>query len=132
MNKKLTVGLLFIIAFSVYGFFAFKENINPYTDFSGAESAWGDVQVKGTWEQNLTSNYDINSHVFTFFLKDEKGNVKQVEFKGAKPNNFEHATSVVVKGRMEGDKFVSEKILVKCPSKYQSEQADGGVEYIKS
>lgn len=132
MNKKLSVGILFIAAFSIYGFFAFKENINPYTDFDGAKQAKTEVQVKGTWEKDLTSNYDITSHVFNFYLKDEKGNVKQVQFKGAKPNNFEHATSVVVKGKMDGDVFVSEKILVKCPSKYQSEQADGGVEYTNS
>ncbi len=131
MNKKLIVGISFIALFSIYGFFAFKENINPYMNFVEAKDAWGEVQIKGTWEKDLASNYDLNSHIFEFFLKDEKGTVKKVMFKGAKPNNFEHATSVVVKGKLDGDVFVSEKILVKCPSKYQSEQADG-VGYIKS
>lgn len=124
MNKKLLFGIFFIALFTIYGIFAFQGNVNPYTDFTGAQKAWGDVQIKGTWDQNQDSNYDTKNHIFSFYLTDEKGQTKKVEFAGSKPNNFEHATSVVVKGKLEGDIFVSDRILVKCPSKYQSEQAD--------
>jgi cytochrome c-type biogenesis protein CcmE len=42
-----------------------------------------------------------------------------------KPGNFEQATSVVLKGKTEGDRFVADQMLVKCPSKYQGD----GTEY---
>lgn len=125
MNKKLLAGGLFIIAFAVYGIFAFKENVNPYTNFKGAETAWGAVQIKGVWDQSKESSYSVEDHTFTFWLKDETGEIRQVLFHGSKPNNFEHATSIVVKGNFENQVFTSDRILVKCPSKYQSEQADG-------
>ncbi|NUQ82062.1 MAG: cytochrome c maturation protein CcmE [Bacteroidetes bacterium] len=125
MNKKLVAGLALIVAFTVYGVYAFRENVNPYTDFTGAETSWGKVQIKGTWDQNRESDYNSETNTFTFWLTDESGKSCQVIFSGAKPNNFEHATSVVVRGSLDGTVFRSDRILVKCPSKYQSEQADG-------
>ncbi|MCK6602377.1 MAG: cytochrome c maturation protein CcmE [Bacteroidetes bacterium] len=125
MNKKLLAGGLFILAFTVYGIFAFRENVNPYTNFKGAETAWGAVQIKGVWDQSKENFYSAEQNTFIFWLTDESGETRRVTFHGAKPNNFEHATSVVVKGSFENGEFNSDRILVKCPSKYQSEQADG-------
>jgi len=40
---------------------------------------------------------------------------------GPKPNNFDIATSVVIKGKMTGDFFHATEILTKCPSKYEGQ-----------
>jgi cytochrome c-type biogenesis protein CcmE len=35
-----------------------------------------------------------------------------------KPANFEEAEKLVIEGSTQGDVFVADKILTKCPSKY--------------
>jgi len=55
------------------------------------------------------------------------GVVRQVVYPNPKPANFEDAEQVVVNGRMEGDVFVAEHILVKCPSKYNDERGLEGM-----
>jgi cytochrome c-type biogenesis protein CcmE len=58
---------------------------------------------------------------FTFTMKDAAGLSLKVRYEGAKPLNFEHAANVVALGSYNaGEKrFEAEKLLVKCPSKYQ-------------
>jgi cytochrome c-type biogenesis protein CcmE len=55
-------------------------------------------------------------------MKDENGLIRQVHYPNPKPANFEDAEQVVVEGQMEGDVFVAEHILIKCPSKYNDER----------
>ncbi len=45
----------------------------------------------------------------------------RIRYRGVKPGNFEDAISIVAIGRYdEGSKeFAADKLLVKCPSKYQ-------------
>ena len=52
-------------------------------------------------------------------MKDEIGEVIQVEYQGARPNNFDIAESIVVKGLFEDKQFIANEILTKCPSKYE-------------
>ena len=54
-------------------------------------------------------------------LKDEKGEVLTVEYRGVIPGNFDQATSIVAIGRYDDGRFRAEQLLVKCPSKYQAE-----------
>ena len=44
-----------------------------------------------------------------------------MRYHGVKPANFEDAISIVAIGHYESgrDEFVANKLLVKCPSKYQ-------------
>jgi len=48
----------------------------------------------------------------------------KVVFEGAKPNNFELADKIVVKGKFDGDHFHASQILTKCPSKYEGKEED--------
>jgi len=43
----------------------------------------------------------------------------RVAYKGLKPGNFHDATQVVAIGRFHRGTLEAEKLLVKCPSKYQ-------------
>ena len=72
--------------------------------------------------------YDPAANRFSFWMADEQGAVRQVVYPNPKPANFEDAEQVVVNGRVEGDVFVAEHILVKCPSKYNDERGLEGVE----
>ena len=60
---------------------------------------------------------------YSFELSDENNNILYVVHNGVKPQNFEHTEKVVVLGKFSSDKktFEADKVLVKCPSKYQKE-----------
>ncbi|MEK7257335.1 MAG: cytochrome c maturation protein CcmE, partial [Bacteroidota bacterium] len=64
---------------------------------------------------------------FTFFIKDGEGEERKIVLNAAKPKDFEMSEQIVVTGKMQGDEFVANEILLKCPSKYKDEEV-----YIKS
>jgi len=39
---------------------------------------------------------------------------------GGKPNNFEVADAIVVKGKVKDGTFMASEVLTKCPSKYEA------------
>ena len=45
-----------------------------------------------------------------------------VRYKGVKPDNFDEAYHVVAIGKYTGDAFAADKLLIKCPSKYEAEK----------
>jgi cytochrome c-type biogenesis protein CcmE len=57
----------------------------------------------------------------SFRLRDTRGEVLPVEYRGVIPGNFDQATSIVAIGHYQDGKFDAEQLLVKCPSKYQAE-----------
>ncbi|OGO40603.1 MAG: hypothetical protein A2Z03_03980 [Chloroflexi bacterium RBG_16_56_8] len=67
--------------------------------------------------------FDDKTLILKFNLKDENY-VLPVVYKGVKPDTFEQGESVVAEGRLGADGvFQANTILVKCPSKYESEVA---------
>ncbi len=70
-----------------------------------------------------TISFDDKTLILRFNLKD--GNfVLPVVYKGVKPDTFEQGESVVVEGHLGKDGvFQASTILVKCPSKYESQPA---------
>jgi cytochrome c-type biogenesis protein CcmE len=52
-------------------------------------------------------------------MKDDNNDQMKVVLDGAKPNNFEIANAIVVKGRYEDGVFHASECLTKCPSKYE-------------
>jgi cytochrome c-type biogenesis protein CcmE len=47
-----------------------------------------------------------------------------VVYRGIKPANFRDALSIVAIGRYESGALHAEKLLVKCPSKYQGQETE--------
>jgi len=58
---------------------------------------------------------------FKFELVDENGMKQQVLFAEPIPTDFTRSEQVVIVGAYQGEKFVADKILLKCPSKYQED-----------
>lgn len=56
---------------------------------------------------------------FSFEMVDQNGKEQKVEYNQPMPPDFTRSEKVVVVGRYSGDVFKAEKILLKCPSKYQ-------------
>ena len=56
---------------------------------------------------------------FSFLMVDENGKDQRVQYNEPMPTDFTKSEKVVVVGRYRDDTFVADKILLKCPSKYQ-------------
>jgi cytochrome c-type biogenesis protein CcmE len=56
---------------------------------------------------------------FSFILVDDAGKEQKVYYNEPMPPDFTRSEKVVVIGHYQADIFIAEKILLKCPSKYQ-------------
>jgi cytochrome c-type biogenesis protein CcmE len=120
-NRLYMFGAVLLLAFAGFSFSAFKDSMTPYVSYERAREGDRIVQVAGALEKGSSSYLDTNESLY-FTLQDPKSReTLRVRYKGLKPANFEEAISIVAIGRYdEGAKeFEAEKLLVKCPSKYQ-------------
>ena len=120
MNLKMIVAIVLLAVAAGVGASSFKRTMTPYISFREARTASGLVQVNG---KLADKDYVLKpaEQFLRFKLRDEKGDVMPVEYRGVIPGNFDQAVSVVAIGKFEGDHFEAQQLLVKCPSKYQAE-----------
>ncbi len=119
MNAKVIAALVLLAVAAAFGAGSFKKSMTPYVSFSDARRASGMVQVNGVLADR---NYVLkkNEQYLEFKLRDSRGEVMDVEYRGVVPGNFDQATSIVAIGRYANDRFQADQLLVKCPSKYQT------------
>jgi cytochrome c-type biogenesis protein CcmE len=118
MRPKTLFGFAFLALFAFLVVSSFGEQVAGYEAFAEAAENGRTAHVVGTWLEDRPTTYDPATNRFSFWMEDQEGNVRQVVYPNPKPANFEDAEQVVVNGRMDGDVFAAEHILVKCPSKY--------------
>ena len=128
MKKAYIAGALVLVGFLALGLTTFSRSMNPYVSFTEAKAAHRTVQVMGALEKG-TSRYDAATKTLLFDMVEEKSHEKiAVAYRDVKPANFEDAVSIVAIGRYEpvaaGGVFTAEKLLVKCPSKYQGQEIE--------
>lgn len=130
------IGLV-VIAIAVAILVSTGTEASTYVDFGVAEEmakegAKEQVHVVGKLNKNaegkiqdLVYNPALDANHLEFSLTDNKGRTQRVVYNAPKPQDMERSEQVVIIGNMEGQVFKCEKILLKCPSKYQ----DGKVEF---
>jgi len=119
MKAKIIIGGIVVVIGIILGAMNFFESNVEYADFASAERTQKKVQVKGEWVKEQPSSFDADRVKFSFYMKDDANRVAKVVLDGAKPNNFELATSVVAKGKFVNGEFHASEVLTKCPSKYE-------------
>lgn len=118
MKKGYLIAIALAIAFVGLGLTAFQKTLTPYLQFDEARKATGVVQVMGALDKE-SDRYDTANQVLSFDLLDTKGGRMRVAYRGTRPGNFKDAVSIVAIGRFQNGQIEAEKLLVKCPSKYQ-------------
>lgn len=123
MKRKWTylLGAALLVAFAGFSLASFKEALTPYVSYDEARAAGRTVQVAGALAAGSAA-YDGDGGYLRFTLLDEEdGGELPVRYEGLKPANFEEAISIVAIGRYDeaSGEFHANKLLVKCPSKYQ-------------
>jgi cytochrome c-type biogenesis protein CcmE len=121
MKLKIIIAAVVVVAALIFGAMSFVETNVEYTDFQSAMNSRKKVQVKGEWVREKVSAFNAGTSQFSFFMKDDNGRELKVIYDGAKPNNFELANAVVVKGKYQDGVFHASDILTKCPSKYEAD-----------
>lgn len=115
------LGGLLLVAFVGFAFSSFSSALTPYVDYGQARQVDRTVQVAGGLVQG-SSSWSESEEALWFTLEDPASKqTLRVRYHGVKPGNFEDAVSIVAIGRWSAadEALRAEKLLVKCPSKYQ-------------
>lgn len=123
MKKSHVIAVVMALAFVGLGLTAFQKTLTPYLGFDEARKAKGLVQVMGALDKE-SDRYDTANQELSFDLLDDKGGRIRIAYKGTKPANFKDAVSIVAIGRFASGRIEAEKLLVKCPSKYQGAEVE--------
>lgn len=120
-RKILLIALL--LAFVAYAGWSFADSVTPYVGIQEAKAATSSsVQVKGILAKDAPAPR-MEGKDFVFTLQDEEtGEELLVRYHGTKPDQFDEAHHIVAIGRMQGESFSSDKLLIKCPSKYEQQK----------
>lgn len=135
---KLThiIGIIVIVV-AIVVIVSTTKDVSTYVTFKEATALATDgkstkVHVVGTLQKDpaghiLGMDYrpEVDPNRFVFQLVDRNNEVKTVVYDNPKPQDFERSEQVVVIGNMQDGQFVAEKILMKCPSKYQENGIKG-------
>jgi cytochrome c-type biogenesis protein CcmE len=124
MKRAYWAGAILVLGFLALGLSTFSRSMTQYVSFQEAKASPRTVQVMGALEKG-TSQYDTASKTLHFTLHEANTNdTIPVSYTDVKPANFEDAVSIVAIGRFKDGVFTAEKLLVKCPSKYQGEEVE--------
>nr|MBN2278866.1 cytochrome c maturation protein CcmE [candidate division Zixibacteria bacterium] len=132
MKAKYIIGSIIIVVFVIWGASAFLKTTIKYVTFAEAREATRTVQVAGRIDFNDV-HFDAEKNRLEFSIIELKNDSEKIPermkvvYGGIVPGNFDQATSVLVIGKPGNGVFEAEKLLVKCPSKYQglAEQSQG-------
>jgi cytochrome c-type biogenesis protein CcmE len=122
--KPIHIVALLVLAGGVAALTMQAKDVSTYATFTDAKEASAKVKVAGKLIKDKPMVYDpvANPNLFTFYLKDTNGKEVLVNLLKPKPQDFELSEQVVVTGNMQGDAFVANEVLMKCPSKYKDEE----------
>lgn len=98
----------------------FVSNASPYVTVNEIDGQRQNVHVVGKIVPNTLKQNSLAREV-TFNLQDDSGMVP-VRYVGPPQSNLTHANQVVVIGTKKEGVFEANQMLVKCPSKYESEK----------
>ncbi len=130
--KKSHILIIIIIAVGIGIIMTTADDASTYVTFDQAyqlasNGSKTSIHVVGELKK------DFSGHVvgivqgsdrvsFSFIMIDENKKEQLVVYNEPMPQDFTRSEKVVVIGSYQDDTFVAEKILLKCPSKYQEQK----------
>ena len=106
------------------GVTAFQKTLTPYLSFDEARKSRGVVQVMGALDKS-SDRYDTgDAGALLQTSSTSTAATMPVVYRGIQPGNFKDAISIVAIGRYQNGRVEAEKLLVKCPSKYQGAEVE--------
>jgi len=119
--KKIHILSIIVIAVSIGALIATLGNTSKYSDFTEAtQNPETEYHVVGKLNKEKPREYNvkINKDIATFYMFDNNGIERKVVLHDVLKKEIENAEQIVIIGKMEGQEFHANEILMKCPSKY--------------
>jgi cytochrome c-type biogenesis protein CcmE len=70
---------------------------------------------------------EVDPNMFKFVLIDNNKEEQTVIYHNPKPQDFDRSEQIVIIGNVQKDIFVADKILMKCPSKYEDKELKANI-----
>ena len=121
-NKYMFGGAIIVVFLAIMIYLFTQTNVSYEQNFETVMQSGKTVRATGTWVKERNYEVDKANNIFSFYMKDNNGDIMKVVYHGTIPNNFESSTSIVVTGKYHNGNFQATDILTKCPSKYQKEK----------
>ena len=129
--KKSYIFAIVIIAAAIMMIISTAGDASSYVSFNEAQKLADQgsdnlIHVVGTLKKDQGGHIvglapAQNKLSFSFIMVDENGFEQKVFYNEPMPADFTKSEQVVVIGSYKDETFVADKILMKCPSKYQEE-----------
>lgn len=125
MKRSSIIGMI-IIAVAIGVIISAYADSSTYGSFNDAKKTEKELHVVGKLNKSkeMVYNPQQDANYFSFYMVDNQGKECKVEFTGTKPQDFEKSEQIVLTGQMENGNFHANKILMKCPSKYQKDKIE--------
>ena len=126
--------LLIIIAVAIGVIISTSGDASKYVTFKEAKEIALDnenekVHVVGKLTKDAQGNIlgmkyepSVDPNYFEFVIEDNNHETERVVYVSPKPQDFEKSEQIVIIGSYKGDTFKADKILMKCPSKYEDKK----------
>jgi cytochrome c-type biogenesis protein CcmE len=122
--KKVHIIILGAVAVVIAGLLTMMKDLTTYDTIASARGKDGKyVHLIAKLDKSRPVEYDPikDPNYLSFYALDSLGGETRVVYRNAKPTEFEHSERIVLKGKMKGDVFECQEILLKCPSKYKDD-----------
>lgn len=125
--KTSSIILLVAIASAIGVLLMYSVDFSTYDTIGSAKEKQGKyVHLIARLDKSKPIEYDAikDPNYLSFYASDSLGNSTKVIYLNTKPPELEQSDRVVLKGKMEGNVFRCDNILLKCPSKYKDDKKE--------
>lgn len=122
--KKSHLVAIIVVAVAIGILISASKDVTTYANFAQATKTEDKVKLVGQLVKDRPVEYDPakDPNFMVFYVKDDAGEIRRVELRAAKPQDFERSESIVLTGQMKGETFAASDMLLKCPSKYKDQE----------
>lgn len=123
--KTSHIFILVVIAMLIGALLMYSVDFSTYDTITSARLKQGKyVHLIAKLDKGKPVLYNAikDPNYLSFYAVDSVGGSTKVVYHNAKPAELEQSERVVLKGKMQGDVFECDNILLKCPSKYKDEK----------
>jgi len=127
--KRSHIYAIVVIAISIAIIVSTAGDASNYVNFNKAKEMAlngneNNIHIVGELTKNSDGTIDgiepaSDKLSFSFDMIDDNEQVQRVFYANPMPADFKRSEKIVVVGSYQNDMFVADKILMKCPSKYQ-------------
>jgi len=131
MKRTHIIALVFVAVLVASLTVMLGNRFSRYENFESSYAKQGkEFTVVGylNKEKGVEYNPTVDPNKFSMYVLDEQKVEKKVIVAKAVPRDIEKSGKIVITGKMNGDIFEANDILLKCPSKYKNreQQANNG------